>query len=281
MIEAPAREVLPGAIPWQAEPRRAWSLLEMLVLYAGSFAGIARALEYTKWCLLAPAKANGQAAAAHKMAEILPSLESFPLSLSFKEQAKRLVGRLKGEGGYGVDALVLCVEELQDNFRSELDQHAFLWIVESRREMFGDPLRWFGEKPANKYQSARRDMRDCVRCFVLEQWSASVFHAMGVIEYGLRDLAARVHVPMTAQIEMENWHNIIEGVEKQVKAMKQLPKSQQDPIEISFCASAASHFFAVKEAWRNHVAHVRGRYDEDEATRIITNVRDFMRAMAA
>ena len=47
-----------------------------------------------------------------------------------------------------------------------------------------------------------------------------------------------------------------------------------------FYSEAASHFFYIKEAWRNHVSHSRTDYDDTEATRVVARVRDFMTALA-
>ncbi len=48
-----------------------------------------------------------------------------------------------------------------------------------------------------------------------------------------------------------------------------------------FYAQAASHFGILKDAWRNYTMHVRGgKYTEEEADRIFTNVKGFMEKLA-
>jgi hypothetical protein len=254
----------------------------MIEIWGSGFLSIARGLEYTKW-IVATGRGGEQeckVAAGSNVATLLPRMEGLPLPVTFEEQVKRLHARLI-EGRLGREALVALIEEVQDSLRSELDQHVFCWVSGAGREAFSQQESWFGESVVAKYEDARRDMRDCARCYGLEQWTASVFHAMGVMEYGLRDLAGKVSVSFSTPIELENWHNIIEAIEKKLKDTKRLPKGQRDDTLIEFAAKAASHFFAVKEAWRNHVSHTRGRYDEVEAVKIVTNVRDFMKVLAS
>jgi hypothetical protein len=273
------------AVPWQAEPYRLWSLLEMIELHAAGVIELSRLLESIKWVVTTSNHVGQEGkevriTCIERFERISPDLQKLPLSPAFKTQARRLLERLKDDT-VGWEVLVTNVDDFQESLTAELQHQVFCWIPDSRREMFEKPELWFGKDVVEKFADARRDMRDCARCFALAQWSASVFHAMGVMEYGLRDLASRVQVTFVSPIELENWHNIIEAIEKRLKEMKGLPKGQRDDALIEFAAKASSHFFAVKEAWRNHVSHVRGRYDEEEAVKIVTNVRDFMRALAA
>jgi hypothetical protein len=80
-----------------------------------------------------------------------------------------------------------------------------------------------------------------------------------------------------------NWGPAIDQIESKIRQMhvdpawKALPdcKEQQE-----FYSQAASHLGIAKDAWRNHTAHVRGKYDEQEASDILTGVRAFMQKLA-
>jgi hypothetical protein len=55
--------------------------------------------------------------------------------------------------------------------------------------------------------------------------TACVFHCMRVAEKGLIALAKALNVPFKIPFEYENWHNIIEPIEKEIRAQEQnLPK---------------------------------------------------------
>lgn len=46
-----------------------------------------------------------------------------------------------------------------------------------------------------------------------------------------------------------------------------------------FYSETASQFMYLKEAWRNHVTHVRDAYDEGRAFSILNHVRELMQAL--
>jgi hypothetical protein len=49
-----------------------------------------------------------------------------------------------------------------------------------------------------------------------------------------------------------------------------------------FYSQAATHFMFLKDAWRNHVMHIRDvPYDEGIALSVFGHVREFMQALTA
>lgn len=286
MISPPAsRGVNSSLAPWQAEPLRLWSLLEMLRFYGAVFFTVVTDLERVQSDLLfmkfAPEGMDVAARVVKAVSSLREEMQKLPLPSSVRARLNRLAKAVEGEITEDrISTLTAHVNELQLDLQHELAQHLFLFIPAERKWLWLEPEKWFGEDVASKFVDARRDMRDCAKCLALDQWTASVFHAMAIMEHGLRHLAGRVGISLSPNFDFENWHNIIEQIEAEIKAKKQLPRAQQNQTEIEFCSSAASHFFAVKEAWRNHVSHGRGQYDEVEALRVVHNVRDFMKVLA-
>lgn len=270
----------PREVSWQAEPYHPWSLLDMLHVCAAQFSTVLAWMYYVHnmW-QTRPENEARKIFLEGGIDRVIDALDAMPVSMILKVQIRRL--KEKAEAQAGVQEMQVLLNEMENNFITDLGNHRFLWIPPAHKDMYMEPERWFGEKTVVAFPDATRDVRDAARCLALEQWSASVFHAMAVMEWGLRKLAARVQVVFAQSVELENWHNIIEQIESRIRAMKQVKREDQNPAEIKFCSEAASHFFAVKEAWRNHVSHLRGRYDEQEAWKIMTNVRDFMRVLAA
>ena len=84
----------------------------------------------------------------------------------------------------------------------------------------------------------------------------------------------------TREIDVLNWNEILQGIEKRMRAMAEQPKTPERDSEMQFCAKATSHFFGIKEAWRNYVMHGRSSYDENEARTIASNVRAILQALA-
>lgn len=102
---------------------------------------------------------------------------------------------------------------------------------------------------------------------------------MRVLEIGLATLGTVFGVSLSHT----NWAPAIERIESKVREMHKDPtwKVQPDCKEQQeFYAQAASHFVILKDAWRNHTTHVRGKYTEDEAERIFETVKAFMQKLA-
>jgi hypothetical protein len=131
------------------------------------------------------------------------------------------------------------------------------------------------------FPSSAKDLIEACKCYALDRNSASVFHSMGVLQKGLYALAADLGVEFTEGIELENWQNIIESIEKKIREMQALKKGKEKDAKLTFYSEAAVQFRYVKDAWRNHVGHQREEYDSDQAHSILIHVRDFMKQLAA
>jgi hypothetical protein len=129
------------------------------------------------------------------------------------------------------------------------------------------------------FPGAKYDSVEALRAFALGRNTACVFHLMRVLELVLTALGAVFGVSLAHT----NWAPAIDQIESRVREMHREPawkirpdcKEQQE-----FYSQAASHFGLLKDAWRNYTAHARGRYDEQEATDIMTSVRAFMQRLA-
>ena len=97
---------------------------------------------------------------------------------------------------------------------------------------------------------------------------------MRVLEHGLRALALRVSLTIPA--ELQNWHNIIDQIEKEIRTLQQAPRTAERDAELKFCSESAAQFRYFKDAWRNHVSHAKEAYDSFQAESIMSHVRDFM-----
>jgi hypothetical protein len=137
----------------------------------------------------------------------------------------------------------------------------------------------FGAEVHASFPSASFDIREAGNCYALGRWTASVFHLMRALEPGLTTLGALFGVTLSHT----TWGPFIEQIESKIREMPKDPiwkaapdwKEQQE-----FYAQAASHLGIVKDAWRNCTAHARGKYDEKEASDVMTGVRAFMEKLA-
>jgi hypothetical protein len=86
--------------------------------------------------------------------------------------------------------------------------------------------------------------------------------------------------PVDKVAELEEWNGVIAGIEGKIEPLRHMPKSDQRDEMLSFFSSAAAQFRYFKDAWRNHVAHMRKDYDTGEGWRTLVHVRDFMELLS-
>jgi hypothetical protein len=180
-------------------------------------------------------------------------------------------------GNISNDALGRLLGEVVVRLEEDLRNETFL-AVSPARAMYYEPKEpLFGEYVDDNFRSTAYDITEAGKCYALYRSTACVFHLMRVLEIGLRVFADRFGVPSDRQ----NWHNIIEGIEKKIREMVTDPNRPADwKDQQEFFSAAATHFMFIKDAWRNYVAHARGKSTEEEAERIFTNVRGFMQRLA-
>ena len=165
--------------------------------------------------------------------------------------------------GQTEEHLKQTVSYIDATFKSELHSHIFVHIDPERsrymktlEEFASDPI--WGREVASSFSTAMTDAEEAGICFATYRDTACVFHCMRVAEKGLIALANSLAVPVPGRtpFEYENWANIIDAIEKEIKRLEQaLPKGQAKSDTLKFYSQAATQFFYFKNAWRNHVAH--------------------------
>jgi hypothetical protein len=135
----------------------------------------------------------------------------------------------------------------------------------------------FGVEVEAAFPDATGEIAAASRCYAVDEWTACVFHAMRVLEHGLRPIAQRFNVDFA----VDSWHKVIKGIEDGLNALRNKQGlTERDRQEITYYSDAASQFRHFKDAWRNHVSHAREHYDEREAEKVLTHVREFMQHLA-
>jgi hypothetical protein len=212
--------------------------------------------------------------------QIIIEAARLPLSFSLNEQIKRVRTTAKDHSDHNVNIVITMLKELHNNLLTELSQQLFFIVPTGLKAAYTNPETIFSTGVENSFPEARNDLRDGVRCFVVDQWTASVFNFMRALEHGLRRLTVAVGLTVE-NLTLENWKTILDQIEKKIREMEQLPKSQEKSENIRFLSEAASNFRFFKDAWRNHVSHGRATYDANDARRVTTHVSDFMKHLAS
>jgi hypothetical protein len=261
---------------WQA-PRRLWSLWDMID-YVGLplCTALVRLHEIEYW--LKPVKSgNMQGPGAERVLyEQLLLIEAECERLGLKSEvgfARELREELAAGMLLAVSARKLPI--LQRMIERALAACLFFFVPTDDAVSFKDPVALF-PKTEKAFNSARADICGAYRCRVLGEGTAAVFHCMGILQRGLYALAKDLNVSFGFPIEMADWQNIINNIEAKIKEEQNLTKSESKDQRLKFHSELAMQFRYFKDAWRNHVCHLREEYDPDQAQSIFRHVMEFM-----
>jgi hypothetical protein len=196
-----------------------------------------------------------------------------PMTLA---QLKRIKDSV-ADGSFGSFAnMNQQLQELMNRMWDELDLSVFYQIESSKSKYYEQPEIKIGPEISKSFPSATLELIDASKCYGVGRSTACVFHLMRGLEVGLACMARVFGV----SADHTNWHNIIEQTEAKIRDMSQTkPKNWKEDQE--FYSQAASYFMVLKDAWRNYTAHMRGRYDEEEALRIMDNVFGFLKKLSS
>jgi hypothetical protein len=182
-----------------------------------------------------------------------------------------------GKKGCTVSELANCLTQLAQTITWEMEDKMFMFIPASRSDRY-EKEQAFGETVAKNFPSSSFDIKEAGNCFASARFTASVFHLMRVLEIGLVTFAKLFPGVPTNK---ENWQQIIEKVESEIRAMPHATvKAPGWKEKLESYSQIANSFMFFKDAWRNYTAHARGKYTEDEADSIYRNVRSFMQGLA-
>lgn len=190
---------------------------------------------------------------------------------------QRIVEHLKKPGCSGWQ-LTELVRDFERRIEDQLSGQVYFLIGSNEVRFVTKPLdRW--ESVVARYPETEQDIIQAGWCLAFIRSTAAVFHLMRVLEHGLRGFAAEVGVG--ANTELENWKNIIDQIEKEMRSVEALPKSQDKSAKLQRYSELASQFRFFKDAWRNHVSHARSSYDQHQALSVYTHVHEFMLKVAS
>lgn len=171
-----------------------------------------------------------------------------------------------------LDDLIGNMEYLLRTFRDEIDARPLFALPPASAELYDQKQPLFGMVVDDAFPSSAKDVAEAGRCMAMGRWTAGVMHLMRALETPLALLAEHVGVAQAS-----NWNRQLNEIEKKLRTVS---TAEHGPGEEQWAAHAASHFRAIKNAWRNRAMHGRDFYDQERATEIYEAVRALMRHLA-
>ena len=158
----------------------------------------------------------------------------------------------------------VIIDDLQDICLTFIPKDKAIFLDKEAKEK---------ENVVKSFPSTLEDYKESVFCYVNGRYTASVFHAMRILEYGLQALANDVGLTF----DIQQWYNIINEIESKIKEIaKTLPKGDAKNERLKFLSEAAKEFTYFKDGSRNYVSHNRSKYDEPQALSAFNHVKAFM-----
>lgn len=204
---------------------------------------------------------------------LLADARSLEASLTTRS-LERMIDQLKA-GTCTYEELYTRLMVVHGRIHDELDD-VHMYVIDREHAPYLVMSAPFGDGVADKFPSANYDIVEAARCYGLRRSTACVMHLMRALEVGL----AVMGKPLNVETANKNWHNVLDQMEKAIKAMNSDlgPTWKEDQ---AFYSGAASHFRLLKDGLRNHAMHVREKYTEEQAEEIYRSARAFMRHLAA
>lgn len=165
--------------------------------------------------------------------------------------------------------------ELHRRIYDELARKMCL-CVPTERTKYCNPLWLLNTAVSSKFPTALKELRAAGRCYAFGESDASAFHSMRALEVALTSIARYFEIPC----DSTNWHPIIEQLESKIRDISKLPKTPERLVDEKFFGGIARHFMFLKNAWRNHVMHVHGNYNDREAYQMLEHVEYLLTDMA-
>lgn len=283
--------------PWQREPYRLWSRIDMVSRFDASLLSLhmtrlERAISHAEMILSPPPRVNSNSVhLVHGIEEyrtaisgMLSACTDVGLSSAVQLQLQRLLHKIDTETfktDYEYTSLMSQARTARQSVIDDLGAHVFLYIDPQNKELIEQESPPFGQEVIAVFPEARRDIEAAARCLALEENTACVFHLMRALEYGLRGFAVVVGVDSEG-LDLENWKNIIDRIESKIRAIENEKRSQSKSERAQVFSEAASEFRHFKDAWRNSVSHAKANsfYDNREARKVFEHVQTFMQLIS-
>lgn len=255
--------------PWQAEPCRLWSLLDMLERFAvnkfGSYlVDFERPIAGLE-ILHRPPQSKSEWDSFRRMAinEFRRTLEGIveacseghiPLSYAVGMQIRDFLVRSSSRSSPDdVPALIEHARLTRQAVLNDLAEHLFLHVDRERAAFYLQPLH--GWDVVIERFGCAFDIEEGRKCYALARYTATVFHLMKVVEAAVLEL----QVFLKDSDVKAHFGSVLAKLEH----MTQQTKYEHVPSDLRpylpFMRDVIVQLHAVKDSWRNKVSHVDAR----------------------
>ena len=260
---------------------RVWSLLDVIRFLAPEFASAIATLSYTATYMEHSPKASEEVDWQEHRSAVTQSLiilSRLSLSAAMEEMAKNLQDSVRADTNREVIAALTVT--FYKSLIAELKTRVFLQLTAQEGMFYREAPTQHEEAIAQAFGDwgIADDFAAAARCYALGEGTASVFHSMRALERGLRWMASSLDAMPAEDIESAQWGKLLDKIHARLRAMEkgQVPRARH----FDRFNGAAMQMSEANVAWRRDVSHAKGRYEPDEALRVLGVVIPAMERLA-
>lgn len=255
----------------------------MIELNAPSFLGAATSLARIHQVFSGLSAANDEKLIPESVALVLPAVRLFEAEAQAigarlaSVSAHRFMASLEQHPcGVTVGQATIALHDIESRFADYLSEIKLFTLSAQEAPFMGavDELLQ-SEGFSILFPSASFEVEEAAKCIALGRYTASVFHAMRMLEIGIRSLSKRLGIPDPSKPSEKNWGKILSAIKSQIDQLwptnSRLPGSEGVAFEGLY-----AHLDAVRNPWRNATMHVETIYAPHEALHIIRCAAYFM-----
>ncbi len=279
--------------------------MAMFQIYAQSLVRLMEKLqeleaEATKWSRTGTTKERFQEMTAI-IVKAEDSCDLLALS-SAKKQIARMRAASETGGGLLYNDLVTMIAEMRVRIKEDLEDKVFLCVsdrslidrffIVATKEEYSSGVgllvprvahQLFHPSIVERMEEVSDDIVEACRCFFADRFTASVFHLMRIVEYGLVEVAALAGI----EDQKPSWGSLLNALDKLANRTKhdELPLAIQPHIQL--IRELLPRLHAIQHAWRNKIVHVEnkliptGSVTPEIANDIMNAVEIFMKTLVA
>jgi hypothetical protein len=205
--------------------------------------------------------------------------------------AMRILGSLGKGGTLSYRELGPRLEDLRILIENE-SRSALCLTSYGGVEIYYDQERLFGDAVYKAFPSARIDIQEAGNCIAFDVDTAAVFFLMRAVEWALRAFAVHLGFRQLKThkktgkiklipVEFAEWERILSEAQDRVdKKIDKMKRGKAKQAAQQFYYPILQDIQGIRDAWRNHVAHVRSSYDREGALAICSHVERLMKTLS-
>jgi hypothetical protein len=179
-----------------------------------------------------------------------------------------------------VGEAVSAMQDIESRFADHVEDIQ-MFMLAPGEEVFMQPADALMDIPdfATRFPNASFEVEEASKCLVMARHTASVFHAMRLLEIGIRALAKRLNIDDPTKPAERNWKFILGKIQARIDELWP-PSSRAPHSEGAKFEALHATLDAVRNPWRNATMHVETIYAPHEALHILRCSAYFMRELS-